>query len=442
MKKLLSLVAFCLPFTLIAQNDESTGIRFENFPNWTAVKEKAKQENKYIFVDCYATWCGPCKKMDKEVYTIDSIGKLFDGNFISIKIQSDTSRNDNDDVKRWYADAKYFQSEYKIASLPTFLFFSPDGKLVHEGVGYMSPTRFYALGKDAQNPQTQYYSMVRRYKQGGMSYPEIFILGCMASANGDQGMGDTLLRQYTNEYLLKLDDSALFSNKSLSIIGGTILSSKDKGFKLFYDNVARIDAIMKDSNFTSSILDRIIEYEEIFNRLYTPVPPYTPLTDNPDWDGIFRKIKHKYNATYADRVTLWAKIKWFAYKKDWPAYSKCVIRRVETYGPYVNLFPYTYSHGNMYVNSSAWEVFTYSMDTNDLKKALEWSRRTLIDTASSEVHLQAACFDTYANLLYKLGRKEEALGYEQKALTLSPKKTTYQETLDKIKKGEPTWPKL
>lgn len=28
---------------------------------------KANKENKLLFVDCYTTWCGPCKQMDKYV---------------------------------------------------------------------------------------------------------------------------------------------------------------------------------------------------------------------------------------------------------------------------------------------------------------------------------------------------------------------------------------
>ena len=49
--------------------------------------------------------------------------------------------------------------------------------------------------------------------------------------------------------------------------------------------------------------------------------------------------------------------------------------------------------------------------------------------------------DTYANLLYKLGKKDEAITWEQKALDLAPEgeKKSYEETLDKMKKGEKTW---
>jgi hypothetical protein len=49
--------------------------------------------------------------------------------------------------------------------------------------------------------------------------------------------------------------------------------------------------------------------------------------------------------------------------------------------------------------------------------------------------------DTYANILYKLGRKDEALEWENKAMSAASEndKKTYQETIDKMKTGEKTW---
>jgi hypothetical protein len=48
--------------------------------------------------------------------------------------------------------------------------------------------------------------------------------------------------------------------------------------------------------------------------------------------------------------------------------------------------------------------------------------------------------DTYANLLYKIGKKEDAVAWEQKAINLSTDKKVYQESLDKMNNGEKTWP--
>ena len=52
------------------------GIKWVTGLSWEQVLTKAKTENKFIFVDCYATWCGPCKVMDKDVYPNDTVGDL------------------------------------------------------------------------------------------------------------------------------------------------------------------------------------------------------------------------------------------------------------------------------------------------------------------------------------------------------------------------------
>lgn len=40
--------------------DLNQGIQFADL-TWQDALKKAKKENKIIFVDIYATWCGPCK---------------------------------------------------------------------------------------------------------------------------------------------------------------------------------------------------------------------------------------------------------------------------------------------------------------------------------------------------------------------------------------------
>ena len=52
----------------IAVAAQPTGIQFEHNTTWQAVLDKAKQENKYIFVDAFTTWCGPCKMMAKNIF--------------------------------------------------------------------------------------------------------------------------------------------------------------------------------------------------------------------------------------------------------------------------------------------------------------------------------------------------------------------------------------
>ena len=69
---------------LTTYGQEQQGIVFFE-GTYEAALEKAKQENRLVFIDCYADWCGPCFKMAKEVFTIKRVGDFFNQHFISLK---------------------------------------------------------------------------------------------------------------------------------------------------------------------------------------------------------------------------------------------------------------------------------------------------------------------------------------------------------------------
>src|SRR5579864_9669023 len=66
---------------------QSNGMHFEEGMSWQQVLAKAKKENKYIFVDCYTTWCGPCKYMSKEIFPLKETGDAVNPHYICIGIQ-------------------------------------------------------------------------------------------------------------------------------------------------------------------------------------------------------------------------------------------------------------------------------------------------------------------------------------------------------------------
>ena len=87
MKKIYSLILLlAAPMLLLAQ-----GITFEHGTLEQALA-KAKAENKLVFIDGYAVWCGPCKHMAKTVFLEDTVGKYFDENFVALKV--DVERGD------------------------------------------------------------------------------------------------------------------------------------------------------------------------------------------------------------------------------------------------------------------------------------------------------------------------------------------------------------
>lgn len=139
------------------------GIDFEKAPSWKDVLAKAKAENKFIFVDCYTTWCGPCKAMEKQVYPLASVGDYYNQHFISIKLQMDSTASDDSLIKSWYALAKRIETSYSINEYPAFLFFDADGNPLHKVIGGQSASSFIQIAKDARAPEKQYYNIIKNY---------------------------------------------------------------------------------------------------------------------------------------------------------------------------------------------------------------------------------------------------------------------------------------
>jgi len=205
----------CL-FTLITSlcyaKASAQGIEFQQGLNWTQVKEKAVQEHKYIFVDCYATWCGPCKQMDTQVYPLKEVSAVANPNFISIKAQMDKTDHDNTNVKMWYGMAGIFQKDYNITGFPTYLFFDPDGRIVHKAVGAMSPSQFIKLLHDAQDPHKQYYRLLKDFKEGKIDTTDLYGLA-LSFQYTDKVLGAKLAL----DYLKRIPQKQIYLKKSIDL---------------------------------------------------------------------------------------------------------------------------------------------------------------------------------------------------------------------------------
>ena len=95
--------------------------------------EEAKATGKPMYVDVYATWCGPCKEMDRVTFRADSVRALLTSAYIPVRIDIDTKQL-SDSLK----------SNWAIKVLPTSLILAARGTILGRRTGYQHPGEFVA----------------------------------------------------------------------------------------------------------------------------------------------------------------------------------------------------------------------------------------------------------------------------------------------------------
>jgi hypothetical protein len=144
----------------------------------------------------------------------------------------------------------------------------------------------------------------------------------------------------------------------------------------------------------------------------------------PDWNTIEKNVKAKYGIIGREKV-YGSQMVYFLDKEDWT-----------NFGKYYNLYYKTaYSRSEYHINNISWPVFQHISDAEILATAVNTMKYSVEHFDQTNYN----SYDTYANLLYKTGKKEEAILWQEKAVKGLPDDKALAEALDKMKKGEPTW---
>jgi thioredoxin-related protein len=417
-------ILFC-SMTLFAQNK---GIHFEHGLSWQQIVDKAKSEHKFIFVDCFATWCGPCKLMDKDVYPDPNVGAYMNVHFISLKLQTDKTAKDDDNTRLHYGDVAAITARYQITGLPTFLFFDSDGNLVDRDLGYQTTADFLKIADRAVHADPDYPTKLAAYQAGKRDYPSLPQLAETTSRLGNPALGNQIAADYVHSYLDTVNEQTFLSKSNMDLVTSFsgLLDSKSRLFRLCLQKPALVDSIMHQRGDAQDWVNLVIFNEEL-------VPPLNAAMQQgkeANWQALHQTIAAKYGAGYANDNILNAKVTWYRLKKEGQNYThylaEATTRDLKEKGP-ADISD---------LNQKAWDIFQYDNDKAELEKALGWS----VKLSQSHQKPVADELDTQAELLYKLGRKGEAIKIEQQALAADPADSNMAATLEKMKRGEQTWP--
>lgn len=435
------LILLCLSFTVSAQDK---GIKWTTNLSWQELSKKARDQNKYIFVDCYATWCGPCKMMDNQVFGNDSVGYHFNNNFISVKVQMDRTDSDKEEIRNWYNDAESLRRYYLINSYPTFLFFFPNGELAQTALGFKTPNELISLAKSAlkpgQNyidPNKEYRRLLSAFNSGILELEKLPFLIKLGVKLQDQENLSLLLKHLSKE-MVKLNKSKRYTKERMYVWKDLLINSSTKIFQWFRKDGRLIDRITGEKGYSARIVDKTIKAEILIpflkaqnkdssismSGMYLGGAAVSRLkadTSEADWDALSNLLNEKFDMKTSRRNLLLAKIEWYKRHKN----QEKVIRYA------VELRKWNLP--DLFINSYCWNAFLNSTDRNILSRYSDWMKKVVKRNLNKSSYL-----DTYANLLYKLGNVKQSIHWQQMAIKLAPKDKRLTTTLDHMLEGKPT----
>jgi thiol-disulfide isomerase/thioredoxin len=369
---------------------QETEIRFEQ-GTWAQILEKAQIENKLIFLDAYAEWCGPCKWMAKNTFTDPEVAKFYNMNFVNAKI--DMEKGEGVELAK----------KFTVRAYPTLLYISPDEAIAHRTCGAATPDVFLSMGETALNTDANMASYIEKYVSGVRdaefiyNYARVVYNACLPP--------DEIVVNYLSE----IPENDLKAESNWKIIKDYLNDYDSQPFQYLMNNKEEFAKI-----YTKESVE-----EKIFSVYKTGLFSYEAKNDLKGLTELKSKIRETGNPD-AEKIILTAELNSYERKKQWDKYADAA----EIYAK-----KYVWNDPNA-LNNLGWSFFENIENRESLEKALTWVERSI------EIEEDYYNTDTYAALHYKLGNKAEAQKAAERAIAIAyengedPKET--MELLGKI----------
>lgn len=384
-------------FTLTVKAEES--IAFEK-SSWEEILKKAKEENKPVFLDAYASWCGPCKWMAKEIFTQKEVGKFYNQNFICAKIDMEKG------------EGIELAEKYGVNAYPTLLYIQPNGELAYKAVGAKEANNFIETGKRALNPEMHLNALGARFKKGERSVD--FMADYFLVLSDAYQPYDDIAEEYFDN-----NQDELLTEKGAQLMVDYLTATDGTSFNFFLNNRAK--------------LSELVGKEEVDNKLFQLYTSSYVSTREKTADGYKIDLDEFEEAVDAIKASGFERAKelefkaYMFYYKTTDDKDKYII----TTSAYLDNFP---SESWQEYNQYAWYAYEHIEDNELLQKAARWAKKSIAleDNYYNE--------DTLAALLFKLGKYDEAEVAANKAIAFADEAgddhTETSSLLEKIKAAQ------
>lgn len=384
---------FLAVFTLTSLVANAQQIRYDRIdfqadPTWGDVLEHAQNTGKVIFLDGYTSWCAPCKKMEKEVFTRPEVANYFNQKFINVKYDMEGAQGDA------------LKENYGVEVFPTYLFISPEGKEIHRIVGaHTAGNDFFDWSRMAVTPGRSYAELERRYKNGERNPDMMFdYMRALRMAGEPQKEGEI-----TRNYLSLMTKDHFMDQSYWGAVKLFLNNPTSREFRIIMDNREEIGEAIGLAEVDAKIyetMDKQIKANISF------VPYEGHLFDKNAEEELIELLEE---STIPKRNELLARAKAAHYVRHNDLYELAYM--VDAIIDFRIMEAYEKRHSDLDFYAAA--MSKVALDDVLLRKALGWSTYVC---AHEKNHAERAVYlKTKAILLEKLGRGAEAAAARKEA---------------------------
>ena len=184
------------------------GVNFRDL-TFNEALAQAKAEKKMVFMDCYTSWCGPCKNMTNNVFPQKAAGDYFNPRFVCVKYDMEKG------------EGKELANKFEVHAYPTFIIFRPDGTIQHRVVGGDELETFIQRVERGLNEKTSLPYLSDRYERGKMNKQELMTYKeILSEAGEDEKAGkvyNKLLSRLTDKDKVKKEFWPIYEDESCQI---------------------------------------------------------------------------------------------------------------------------------------------------------------------------------------------------------------------------------
>jgi len=255
------------------------------------------------------------------------------------------------------------------------------------------------------------------FAQTKTDYSKLVSLVKEEKQKGNDKIADSLAQNYINNYLFRLTENQLNTKDNLLFISENLSQTNSQGFIYFLKHRDKINSVLGADKAEYALKYAIA-------RQFLP-KNFGENHAELDLEKVERIVTAKFGSLGQEMV-YGKRMEYFANVKDWNSFGKY----------YKLYFEKALKRPEYNINAVTWPLFENVNNSKILRFACDVVMKYAIEEWYQN---DPAAWDTYANLLYKIGRTAQAIEWEEKAVKLSNKNQEILENFEKMKKNIPTW---